>query len=187
MGRVLAVLGSLALAGLIVLGFYYYRAPPALQLRPGQTLPELELEDHTGKGRLALSALRDHAVVLTIFDANWPATGPYLQDLERLRALYHDRNLVVVGIAVDPIDDGVAALFRFHRINFYVLRDPGALKVRPLFGAPTEPTPDTYVIAPGGRVIEAHAEPVNWRSLDARRALESVLPPPRASGQRGQP
>jgi peroxiredoxin len=187
MWRLLGVLGSLALAGLVVLGFYFYKAPPALQVRVGQQMPDLELPDYTGKGRLRLSSLRDYPVVLSVFDTAWPATPPYLKELEKLRALYHDRNLVVVGISVDPIDEGVNALFGRQPINFWLLRDAGALTIRPLIGFPTEPTPDTFVIAPGGRVVEAHAEPVNWRDVHARRPLEAILPPPRTLGTQGVP
>jgi peroxiredoxin len=182
MGRLAAVLGSLALGVLIVLAYLFYNAPPALRLRAGQAMPDLELPDFTGKGGLRLSSLHAQPVVLAVFDMAWPATPPYLRDLERLRALYQDRGLIVVGISVDPIDDSVDAVYRLQPINFYLLRDAGALALRPVLGAPTEPTPDTYLIAPGGRVAAAYAEPVNWRDPAARRPLEAILPPPRAVG-----
>ena len=175
--RFVGVLGSIVVAGLLVLGYHLYTAPPMLGLREGDPLPNLELEDFTGKGRLQLGALRDKPVVIVVFDTAWAATVPYLKQLERLRALYHDRSLVVVGISTDAARDSVEALLRTQQINFYILRDPGGLYVRPAFGSPTPPTPDTFVVAPGGKVVASFAEVVDWRRASERRRVEAILPP----------
>jgi peroxiredoxin len=175
--RALGVLGSLVLAALIVLGYYLYTAPPELGVHEGEMLPDLELEDFTGKGRLRLSALREKPVVIVVFDTAWPATVPYLKQIERLRALYLDRGLVVVGISTDAEKDTVDNLMRTQQINFYVLRDPGGLYVRSTFGSPTPPTPDTFVVAPGGRLVAVYPELVNWRNAFERRRVEAILPP----------
>jgi peroxiredoxin len=177
MVRVLAVLGCLVVAALVVLAFYYSTAPPALRVREGDALPELELPDFTGEGRLRLSSLRDKAVVVVVFDTAWPATLPYLRQIEKLRALYYDRGLVVVGISTDADQEAVNNLLRTEKINFYVLRDPRGTYVRPALGSPTAPTPDTFVVAPGLRVTAALAEPIDWRSVYERRRVEDVLPP----------
>ena len=178
MFRLLTVLGCLLVAALVVLGFYYSIGSPVLKLREGELLPDLELPNLEGHGLIRLSSLREKPVVLVVFDTSWPATVPYLQQIERLRARYHDRGLVVVGISTDADKEAVDNLLRTQQINFYVLRDPGAIYVRPAFGSPTAPTPDTFVIAPGLRVVAALAEPVDWRDPLERKRVEDLLPPP---------
>jgi peroxiredoxin len=177
MVRVLTVVGCLLVAGLVVLGYHYFIAPPALNVRTGDPLPDLELWDVPGNSRMRLSAMRGKPAVVVVFDTSWPETIPYLKQMEKLRALYHDRGLVLVGIAVDAEPGPAENLLRTEQINFYVLRDPGATYVRPAFGSPTPPTPDTFVVTPGLTIADAHAEPVDWRDAFARKRIEAILPP----------
>ncbi|HEX6736829.1 MAG TPA: redoxin domain-containing protein [Vicinamibacteria bacterium] len=178
MVRLLAVLGCLVVAALVVLGFYYSTAPPALRVHEGEALPDLELPDFTGQGRLRLYSLRDRPLLVVVFDTSWPATVPYLRQMEKLRALYQDRGLVVIGISTDADQEAVDNVFRTEQINFYVLRDPRGTYTRPAFGSPTPPTPDTFVVAPGLKVTAALAEPVDWRNAYEHQRIEAVLPPP---------
>lgn len=177
MRRALAVLAPILAVVLVVFLVQYWRAPAALRVRPGQTLPDLELPDFREEGRVRLSALRESPLLIVIFEAGRPETPPYLNMVERMRALYMDRHLVVVGISTDMEKEPVDALMRTEQIGFYVLRDPGGVIVRTAFGAPTLPSPDTILVAPGGRVAEALSEPVDWRDPRERQRIEAILPP----------
>jgi peroxiredoxin len=178
MRRVLLVLGPMLAAVLVVFLVQYWKAPLALKVHPGQTIPDLELPDFTGQGRVRLSWLRESPVMIVVFEAGQPDTVPYLRLVERMRALYYERHLVVVGISTDMDKDVVDGMMRKEQISFYILRDPGGLVVRTALGSPTLPTPDTILVAPGGRVVEALSEPVDWRDPRERQRIEAILPPP---------
>src|SRR5262245_57499366 len=163
MRRALLVLGPMLAAALVVFLVQYWKAPVALKVHAGDTIPDLELPDFTGDGRVRLSWLRESPLLIVVFELSRPETVSYLKLIERVRATYMDRHLVVVGISTDTDKDAVDALLRKEQIAFYVLRDPGGLVVRTALGAPTPPTPDTILVAPGGRVVDAFSEPVDWR------------------------
>jgi peroxiredoxin len=168
------ILAAIAVVGLV----QYWKAPVALKVHAGETVPDLELPDFTGQGRVRLSMLRASPVMIVVFEASRPESVPYLKLVERMRALYMERQLVVVGIATDQDTEVVQNLLRKEQLAFYILRDPGGLVVRTAFGSPTPPTPDTILVAPGGRVVEALSEPVDWRDPRERKRLEAILPPP---------
>jgi peroxiredoxin len=128
------------------------KTPPA-GAAVGQTAPDFELTDSTGK-TAKLSEYRGKVVVLN-FWATWcgpcKVEMPWFMDFERK---YKDKGFAVLGVAMD--EDGwqsVRPYLRDNKIDFRVLMFTE--KVAELYGG-VEDLPQTLVLDQKGKVIAKH-------------------------------
>jgi len=173
--RLLFLLLVITVGVALVLGYFYFQAPPATPVRLGDTAPELELA--SAGGRMRLSSLRHLPVMLVIFDTRWPLTATYLAEIERLQRLYGPVGLAIVGVGIDADPEAVTAFVRTAQITFLIYRDPGGSVSGPRFGRPRNETPLVYLIAPGGRVEGVYADLRRWREGGMRAKLKELIRP----------
>lgn len=174
--RRLAALGAAAaMAGAVVLAFWYAQAPPATRVKAGQQAPDVELS--TQGGRTRLSSLRGGPVLLVIFDARWPVSRTQLLEIERLHRWYRPLGLVVIGVALDEDTKALRSVLSTLGVTFVVFEDPRGRTVGSIYGLPERQTPLVYLIAADGRVEAVFVRQVNWRARDVRGTIERLLPP----------
>lgn len=169
-GAVLAVI----VAALVVIGFWYTRAPRATQVRVGETAPDVQLPAQAGGRPVKLSEFRAPAVLLVILDTRWPEAPRYLTELERLHRRYLQKGLRVVGVALDEPSHGLRAALSNMAVTFTVLEDPGGRALGPVYGRPRGP--EAYLVARGGAVQAVYVDRVNWRAPEVSEQIERLLP-----------
>jgi cytochrome c biogenesis protein CcmG/thiol:disulfide interchange protein DsbE len=141
--------------------------PPA----PDFTLPPLD-----GNADVSLSSLRGRPVVVN-FWASWcdpcKDEAPFLQQMwER----YRERGLVVIGVDTNDFRRDARRFVGRYGLTFPIAYD-GPGKARDAYGVTG--FPETYVVDPEGRVIDALVGGINTDEDRSRleRAVQSVLSP----------
>lgn len=158
----------------LVLGFWVAKAPRATPVREGDLAPDFDLPSVYDSGRDSLSRLRGSPVLFVLFDTRWPRSQAYMRQLERMHRRYLQQGLVVLAVALD--DDTAILRAVLPSITFPMLADPGGKAIAQTWGRPHGETPETYLIAPGGRVAHVFLEPPDWTASANRRVLESLMP-----------
>ena len=158
----------LALAGLLL------AAPlEAQKVRPGVAAPEIELAKLQG-GKLKLSSLRGHPVVVTFWGTWCPPCRDEFPELVAAHRKYRDAGLEIV--AVNQRDQelstkDVQAFADRYGVTFPVLLDSRGRSRRSfqLFGLPT-----TVFIDRSGTIQVVHTGPLSSAGL--ARGLATILP-----------
>jgi len=137
----------------------------------GDTAPRFSITADNGKA-LSRSEFGGKLLVLN-FWATW--CPPCIQELpslnefqERMRA----KGVVVVGISLDKNEQVYKQFLQRARVSFTTARDPEA-NISSSYG--TFKYPETYVISPGGKVLEKFVGPENWMNPEVLSRIEKHL------------
>jgi peroxiredoxin len=168
-------LAAAALGLVVVVGFWWLRAPASTQVRVGQQAPDLELLPLGASHPARLSSFRGHPVLMVMFLSNCHLCEAEIPEIERLNRRMLPHGLTVIGVAAD---EDRAALERFvqrHQVTFTVLQDPGGRALRQAWGS--WKLPETYLIDASGKVAAVWLGGANWSGDAVRDAIAKVLPP----------
>jgi peroxiredoxin len=153
-----------------------FQPPPAPALRAGGLAPEFALP-LSGGGEVSLASLRGK-VVFVNFWATW-CTPCRLEapSLQRLYKTLKSDGFEVLGVSIDKADAG-EAVGRFKSdfaLDFPIPLDPDRT-VYNRYGA--SGVPETYLVAPDGKLLERFVGPQNWDDpryvREIRRALAAA-------------
>lgn len=141
---------------------------PPLNIKVGQALPEINVQDLQGKpAKLPLATGK--VVILNVW-ATW--CGPCrheLPSLERLAQMLDNDRFSVVGLSVDA-DDYVVREFLIERnVGFTNYRDPGMTIANDIIGV--RAFPSTLVFGPSGQLL---AVIEGWREWDTRPMVKKL-------------
>lgn len=175
---------GLLLAALLVAGCHGSEPAP---VGVGAPLPVLKLERLEG-GTISSAQWRGRTVVLNLW-ATWCA--PCRREMPALQALSNrldpDR-FQVVGLALDDDRNLVREFALQHAITFPLAVDPAGYTAHAVLGSRV--LPDTFVVAPDGRLVDRVRGSAPWDS-DAMRqrvlATQSPGPAPVVVAERGAP
>jgi cytochrome c biogenesis protein CcmG, thiol:disulfide interchange protein DsbE len=172
LAAVALVVGSTAVLLGAGLGHDPNKLPDVLEGRPA---PEFDLATVDGSRRVRLADLRGQVVVLN-FWASWCSAcrqeEPALRDaFER----YRDRGVTVLGVSFQDSATDAIAYALAHRVTWPLLSDPGS---RTGLAYGVTGLPETYFIAPDGRVARKVAAPVTTGLIEQEvaRALGRAGP-----------
>ena len=95
-----------------------------MALNPGEEAPDFELRSHRG-GTVRLSDFRGRKNVVLAFHplAFTPVCGRQMTDYESARAVFDERDAVVLGISIDPQPSKTAWAQTLGPISFDLLSD----------------------------------------------------------------
>jgi thiol-disulfide isomerase/thioredoxin len=128
---------------------------------PGFVLPTL------GGGELALDAVTDGPVVLT-FWASWCTTCKAdVPKLQRAVDEWHDHGVRVIGVVIDDTVTAATAAAEEAAMRYPSVFD-GDGEVKAAYGIVG--TPETFLLAPGGEVVDRWIGPLPAYELDLRLA-----------------
>ena len=135
--------------------------------------PPLQLADTAG----AVHRLSDYRgkVVLVNFWATW--CEPCLTELptlERLRAAYAGRALVVLAVQMGGSARMARNTAEKLSLRFPMLLDPEQAASK---AWRVDLLPTSFLIGPDGAVAFTHAGELDWSGPDARQRIERLLPP----------
>jgi thiol-disulfide isomerase/thioredoxin len=149
------------------------RAAGAQEIAPGKVAPEIDLPTLSG-GRVKLSALRGHPVVVTFWGTWCPPCKVEFPELVAAHRKYREAGLEV--IAVNQRDQeirttDVEAFVKEHKVEFIVAMDQRGKSRRSyrLIGLPT-----TVFIDAAGIIRQVHSGPIPPSEL--ARGLATILP-----------
>jgi len=139
----------------------------------GALAADFKLKD-LGGSTISLSSLRGKVVFLNVW-ATW--CEPCRQEMPSIESLYEefkqDKNLVVLAVSQDSTGRGaVDSYIRKNGFKFTVLLDP-ANAVGEAYNV--SGIPETFIIAPNGRIVAHHSGPYDWSKPEMRDALEELL------------
>jgi peroxiredoxin len=133
--------------------------------------PDFRLKDLSGK-QVKLSDYRGKVVVIN-FWATWCAPcRSEVPDLVRLRELYHDRGLEVIGISLDDEEDReeVVKFVKSFKVNYPVVM--GDLEVFRAYGQ-IDSIPVTFVIDKRGAIRYHHIGMITFDEVEGQ--VKSLL------------
>ncbi len=159
-GLALAVLFS---AGLALSGC-------ARSARPGQRAPDFKVRTERGQIRTLVS-YRGRVLVLN-FWASWcPPCIAETQSLEQLHQALRGQPVSILAISQDQSRRAYRNFLRAEKVNFTTARDPGA-RIPRRYG--TVKIPETYIIAPDGRVARKIVSAYDWSKPKMIRYLKGL-------------
>jgi peroxiredoxin len=173
---------GLALAALLVVGYFWLRAPEATFVKIGQKAPELVVPSFGGKGATTrLSSFRGRPVLLTFFLTDCHICNDDIGEIEKIHRRFLWDGLVVLGVASDSAEEAakgsVEDFVKRHDITFLVLEDHYNEAVYKAFH--TKMLPETYLIDAAGVVQAIYLGHVTWSSNAVYDKIRSVMPPGR--------
>lgn len=166
-------LAALAVAGAIVVGFWWFQAPDATRVKVGQPAPPLQLTSLGATAATRLGQFRGRPVLLTMFASRCPLCEEELPRLERLHRELFKRGLVVLGVAADADASELARFVKRHELSFFVLHDPNGRALREIFG--TSKLPETYLIDRDGIVRAVYQGRMRDKRDEIRQWIERQL------------
>ncbi|TXT23768.1 MAG: thiol-disulfide isomerase-like protein [Gallionellaceae bacterium] len=150
----------------------------------GDRFPAITLPDLDG-GTTTLAAYPDAALVIN-FWATW--CGPCrheMPSLEKLSALFHPKDLLVVGIAVDS-DRNLPREFRLrHQLTFPMLSDSDQMLSSDTLRAPAFPI--TYLLKRDRTIARIIVGAREWAEPKMVSEIEALLAVKRASAPESGP
>lgn len=137
----------------------------------GQKAPEFRVVTESGK-TITAQSFGGKLLVLN-FWATWcPPCVAETPSLNEMAKQLKAQGVVVVGVSIDKNPDAYRAFNERMHIGFETMRDPEA-RISSSFG--TFKFPETYLITPGGRVVDKIVSDQDWMSPEALEALRSRL------------
>ncbi|HEY5791066.1 MAG TPA: TlpA disulfide reductase family protein [Gammaproteobacteria bacterium] len=141
--------------------------------RVGEPFPALDIPG-LDRDPLRLGELRDRLVVLNLW-ATWCAPcREEMPALQRLSRRHPDGRLTVIGLSVDEDLNLVREFLLKYAIDFPVAIDPGGALADGVLGV--RAYPDTFIIAPGGKLVERIGGSRAWDGEEMVSLLEKWLP-----------
>jgi peroxiredoxin len=156
-----------------VLAYWWFRSPPATRIKVGDPAPALELPTLGSGSPTPLTKFRGRVVLLAMFSSDCPLCDKELPILERLHREFTKKDLVVLGIGVDPEERDVAALVHHEALTFFVLHDPRGAAIHAAFG--TTRLPEAYLIDRNGNVAAVLQGDLASRSTELHEQLQRLL------------
>ena len=166
----LLILAAVVVAALLVVPLF--RGPSSGPAGPaglaGQNAPVFAMKDDRG-GAVSLAQYRGKVVVMNLWASWCPPCRAEMPDLERLRAQYESRGVVVVGVNQGESPQRAAAFATSLRIHFpiWIDSDQQYGRVFTALGLPT-----TVVIDRDGKVVHGFDGAL---TLEQMRAAVSPL------------
>lgn len=176
--RLLRLLAAGLVAAAVVVGYWFWHAPPATKIRAGQAAPELQLYSIGGVAPTRLGQFRGRPVLLVLFVGDCPACEEVVPRVERLHREFGRRGLVVLGVSADADPAEREAFVRRLGITFIVLQDPGGGAIRRGYG--TSRLPELYLIDRAGTVRAVYPGRLESREQELRDRVEVLLARPKA-------
>jgi peroxiredoxin len=170
---VVPLLGVAAALAVAMGALVWWRAAPAGPGLVGSIAPAVSLPD-TGGANVSLAALRGTVVFLN-FWATWCAPcREEAPSLERLYGALRDEGFHVLAVSVDApgLRPEVESFQRELGLSFPILFDPEK-RAYQAFGV--SGIPETFLIAPDGRVVEHYVGPRDWDAPRYARAIRRLL------------
>lgn len=139
--------------------------------RPGETLPDLKLTGLDGSF-LETRSLRGQVLVLNAWATWCPPCRREMPALQRLSDAMKRKPVLVAGLTVDRDLHLVREFLLAHRISFPQYVDPemglanGVLRVVGF--------PETFVVAPDGRLVARLVGEREWDGAEMVRSLEAL-------------
>lgn len=120
-----------------------------------------------------LSDMHGKVVVLN-FWASWcPPCVDEINSLTALQSQLAPRGATILGVSVDEDPAAFEKFLRDHNVNFPNYRDPSK-DIATTYG--TSLFPETYIIAPDGRIARKIVGPQAWDSPELANYIESLIP-----------
>jgi peroxiredoxin len=166
---------AVAVALVVVLGYWYLSAPESTKVKVGQVAPDLTLPFVGGSGRLTLSNFRGQPVLLVMFLSGCHICEREIEQIQAIHRLYIRRGLTVLGVSADPDAATREAFRRRHKLTFPVLADDNGAAVRAAYGS--WKFPEAYLLDSSGRVDTIWLGSVRWWSDEVRDRIKRLLPP----------
>ena len=174
--RAAAILAATAIAIALAISFYFFgRSQPASPLAEGGLAPDFDLPAIGFDGRVRLTDLKGHPVVLGVLDTRWPAFLDGVEGLERLNRALRHRGLAVVGVFIDPDVQAARDFVASKPVTFTPAHDPGGQALAPAFGQPE--APELVVLDPSGKVVARSRDVAVWRKPAFRKTVEPFVEP----------
>lgn len=141
----------------------------------GEMAPNFTLTSLSGK-EITLEKLRGKVVVLNLW-ATWCA--PCRLEMPSMETLYEEfkgnKNFVLLAASQDTSDRATVESFvKKNGYHFTVLLDPKNI-LTTAYGATG--VPETFVIAPDGRIVAHHLGAFDWSRPDVKEALDELMKP----------
>lgn len=146
-------------------------APEPTGLAAGAPFPELVLERLEG-GTVSLASYRGTVVVLNVWGTWCAPCRKEMPSLQGLAARTDRARVVVLGLATDADRNLVREFLHQYRVEFPIFLDPErglstrVLRVRGF--------PETFIIAPDGRLAARILGERDWEAPAVFQALEEV-------------
>lgn len=142
-------------------------------LHVGDPAPAFSLKDYKGDFK-SLSDYQGHPVLLH-FWATWcPSCLEELNSLNRLRALFSEDQLVILGVSLDEGGwEQLSSFFERIPVHFQVLLDLEGVSAT-AYGVHILPT--SYLIDARGKVLESFVGPQDWTDSQNLARFKSLLP-----------
>ena len=170
-----AVLAAVV-AVIVVVGYWWARAPEATLVKVGHQAPDLELPSlGAASGKTRLSSFRGRPVLLVMFMSTCHICDEEMPGLERLHRRLLPRGLAVIGVSADTDRAALQKFVERHQITFTLLEDPGGPALRQAYGS--WKLPEAYLIDAQGKVAAVWLGSVRWDGRDVSEAITPLLPP----------
>ncbi len=171
----IASLATIAVALIVVVGYWYARAPAATQVKVGDVAPDLRLPLVLSNAYVSLSKFRGKPVLLAMFLSDCETCQREVPQIEKLHRRYLRRGLTVLGVSADPDKPSAKQFLRKRRLTFPVVLDSNGAAVRAAFG--TRKFPQAYLLDVTGRVEAIYLGSVRWNGDAVKDSIEKLLPP----------
>ena len=165
--RVVAVVGVLALAGLLVWHLTHQPKSVVAAVAKGKLVhaPAFRLEPLQGSRAVSLASFRGHAVVLNFWASDCPPCKQEMSALQAAAERWSKKPVTVVGIDVLDSKAAARAFARKHGVTYPIGFDPLGDTVGP-YGVTYTPT--TFFVDPRGRIVKRILGPLSTSTLDAQ-------------------